>query len=591
MPRKPTPAGKQRVRTGCLTCRKRRRKCDEQKPRCANCEVKGFTCKYGADLAFVPPRSGQAPGGTRQSYSTITFVDDFPVAYAAAGKDRSRQPDKTLSQSQVDSLSGREILNPPGDTLYPNANGPRAALELNDILTTNAPVDYPTGTSLQRVPGFVLGSKPRNQPSDLDRNRTTQSYLGFSFGPQKAHQRPPTTSNNHETDLLRHFRYHVGPWIDVGDPDCALGVQVLLLSRTCRALQLAILALSVGQRPLLALPPQSEDLSNSLRFRAEAEHGISSAPELEQHAIRALLLLQEILPSGLEQWRSHLLPYVESPNGFLSPVHLADELGESSFWLYFRIDLAASMFKGKPPLVPFHSFLQQDGSPIHTTEPEHRLHSINKVYKHALCLLGHCLALIYGDADVASPQTARSPELAAFTSLRQSHFLSQWTFLWTDCQKWYNERPVEAQQIVDVRGGEAAKIDPEHDSSFPILIYTTPMALVANTVYHITSLLLLSHKPRLLKSLPGSRCFTSHIWHAQSISGIVTSNDSPEQWDPILVASLLLIAQEMTHESQQTVLLERLRMITATTGINLEHEIEALQSVWSIARYDEEPEE
>lgn len=117
------------------------------------------------------------------------------------------------------------------------------------------------------------------------------------------------------------------------------------------------------------------------------------------------------------------------------------------------------------------------------------------------------------------------------------------------------------------------------------------MALVANAVYHITSLLLLAHKPRLLKSLPGPRCLTSHIWHAQSIAGIAASNDSLEQWDPILVAGLLLIAREMTHESQQTVLLERLRRITATTGINLERETEALQSVWRIARYDEESEE
>lgn len=44
---------------------------DEQKPSCANCEVKGFTCKYGSDLAFVPPRSGVVPGAG-QSYSTIT---------------------------------------------------------------------------------------------------------------------------------------------------------------------------------------------------------------------------------------------------------------------------------------------------------------------------------------------------------------------------------------------------------------------------------------------------------------------------------------------------------------------------------------
>jgi hypothetical protein len=147
---------------------------------------------------------------------------------------------------------------------------------------------------------------------------------------------------------------------------------------------------------------------------------------------------------------------------------------------------------------------------------------------------------------------------------------------------------VNVQQIVDIRGGEADQIDPDHDSSFPILIFTTPMALVANAVYHIISLLLLTHKPRLLKSLPGPRSVTSHIWHAQSIAGIAASNDSPEQWDPILVASLLTIAREMTHESQQAVILERLAKITATTGIKLDRETEALQASWNLARYEEE---
>lgn len=241
------------------------------------------------------------------------------------------------------------------------------------------------------------------------------------------------------------------------------------------------------------------------------------------------------------------------------------------------------------PVLPFRSFLRRDGSPIHSLlQPPPQSHSVHRVYKHILCLLGHCLALIYGGPEAATPAAAGSPELSAFPSLRQSHFLSQWTFLWSDCQKWYNDRPVDAEQIVDIRGGEADKIDPEHCSSFPILIYTTPLALAANAVYHVTSLLLLFHKPRLLKSLPGPRCITSHIWHAQSIAGIAASNDSPEQWDPILVASLLLIAREMTHESQQTVLLERIRRITATTGINMDSEIEALKSDWNMARYDED---
>lgn len=54
------------------------------------------------------------------------------------------------------------------------------------------------------------------------------------------------------------------------------------------------------------------------------------------------------------------------------------------------------------------------------------------------------------------------------------------------------------------------------------------------------------------------------------------------------MASLLTIAKEMTHESQQAVLLERFSRITATTGIKLDRETNALQAAWNLARYEDE---
>jgi hypothetical protein len=78
------------------------------------------------------------------------------------------------------------------------------------------------------------------------------------------------------------------------------------------------------------------------------------------------------------------------------------------------------------------------------------------------------------------------------------------------------------------------------------------------------------------------------MWHAQSIAGIATADDSPEQWDPILVAGLILVAKDMTYEAQQSAVLERLRMINATTGMNLVEEIAELRRCWSIAGYNDE---
>lgn len=43
-PKRKTPPGKRRVRTGCLTCRSKHKKCDEHKPVCNFCKEKGYKC-------------------------------------------------------------------------------------------------------------------------------------------------------------------------------------------------------------------------------------------------------------------------------------------------------------------------------------------------------------------------------------------------------------------------------------------------------------------------------------------------------------------------------------------------------------------
>lgn len=51
------PGSKRRVKTGCVTCRKRRVKCDERKPSCQRCEVANISCDgYLAPRRVNPPR-------------------------------------------------------------------------------------------------------------------------------------------------------------------------------------------------------------------------------------------------------------------------------------------------------------------------------------------------------------------------------------------------------------------------------------------------------------------------------------------------------------------------------------------------------
>lgn len=57
---------KQRVRTGCNTCRSRRVKCDENKPRCHNCSQRGLSCDNSVELKWEEDFEGRGLAFGRQ---------------------------------------------------------------------------------------------------------------------------------------------------------------------------------------------------------------------------------------------------------------------------------------------------------------------------------------------------------------------------------------------------------------------------------------------------------------------------------------------------------------------------------------------
>ncbi|KAG0652305.1 hypothetical protein D0Z07_1205 [Hyphodiscus hymeniophilus] len=271
-----------------------------------------------------------------------------------------------------------------------------------------------------------------------------------------------------------------------------------------------------------------------------------------------------------------LIPSLSSSNYLAERPGAAGSLQETDLLRHYRYNISPGIDIGNPES-PF-------GIKIMLAAREHK-----PVFASILALAAHHKYLIFlqqtnHDIDDSLEYRQKAEECLTFGSTRTP---SEWVSLWDECQKWYTERPVELQQIVEIRGVEVDSIDAQNVSSFPILIFTTPLALAANAFYHMASFLLLKHRPRLLKVVPGPRSFTSHIWHAQSIVGISLSNDAPEQWDPILVAGLILVAKELTHESQQSAVLERITRITSVTGLKLDLEIETLKSGWSIAGHNE----
>jgi hypothetical protein len=131
----------------------------------------------------------------------------------------------------------------------------------------------------------------------------------------------------------------------------------------------------------------------------------------------------------------------------------------------------------------------------------------------------------------------------------------------------------------------------EDPSSFPIEIYSTPIALQANMAIHLSFIALLSqhNKPRLfpLKLSRAESRLGLESWHAQKIAGMAVSNHFREQFDPLFVAGLLVAAERMTHEVQQGAMSEALRGVEDKMGIKLDEQIGRLEDVWRTFRYDQ----
>lgn len=239
-------------------------------------------------------------------------------------------------------------------------------------------------------------------------------------------------------------------------------------------------------------------------------------------------------------------------------------------------DLAASLLADQPPLTSLGFAMNHD--PADHTLPL----STKSIYNACLVQLASCLQLLNGNSIVSAPPPFFMPAAQEpIPPNTGSYFSSKWSSLWSNCQQWYHSRPVEMQPILEIGSVEAGQIDADNDSSFPIPVYTSSIALQCNIVYHISSRLLLLRKPRLLRLSSRQRHLSSLSWHAQQIAGSATRNDFPEQWDPILIAGLLWIARDMTYPSQQESLISCFRQISSSTGIKLDEEIQALRARWN----------
>lgn len=108
-PHTPTPRRRPmpilRVRTGCLTCRRRKKKCDEAKPVCRGCERNRFECKWPGPHEIPRPRRYSAAAAGRAQDSGAGQKERTTGRGGSAGVVDTAQGDEPSMDQLLDFLA------------------------------------------------------------------------------------------------------------------------------------------------------------------------------------------------------------------------------------------------------------------------------------------------------------------------------------------------------------------------------------------------------------------------------------------------------------------------------------------------------
>ncbi|ELQ44617.1 hypothetical protein M0657_000860 [Pyricularia oryzae] len=109
--KKPRPGarGVNKTRSGCQTCKKRHRKCDEQKPSCQNCTRAGWTCDFLTGPQNPEPKPAKARGKSKkkqqqQGQSKQQQQQQQQTASSSALILSSRGPNSFIADLSADEL-------------------------------------------------------------------------------------------------------------------------------------------------------------------------------------------------------------------------------------------------------------------------------------------------------------------------------------------------------------------------------------------------------------------------------------------------------------------------------------------------------
>ncbi|KIW30673.1 hypothetical protein, variant [Cladophialophora immunda] len=189
-----------RTKTGCLTCRQRKKKCDEGQPTCENCHRGGFTCKgYNVNRRAAPtkptPIRGPVPLQSRDGPGDVSEASPYQGPHMEYPGPLQRQDSIQSRPMPIGGGEGQHPLSyemspqrnePPGRPLRPSQHTPWPPAQSQSSYTEH----LPPLSDLNR-PEPHSGAHPREMSRVPPPQGTTYPPSQAPLGPHPQQHFPP----------------------------------------------------------------------------------------------------------------------------------------------------------------------------------------------------------------------------------------------------------------------------------------------------------------------------------------------------------------------------------------------------------------
>lgn len=119
-----------RSKTGCLTCRSRRIKCDELKPICTHCKKSNKECVYAASTTTSTNKTKRLSKSTRKLPKKASVTVNHPISPLLPAASNS----PTISNKSIDFFSRDENSSTPASTVSRSEQSNQEVLKINNTL-------------------------------------------------------------------------------------------------------------------------------------------------------------------------------------------------------------------------------------------------------------------------------------------------------------------------------------------------------------------------------------------------------------------------------------------------------------------------